>query len=220
MVLWPERRERPHPRQRAFTTKDGLARDLPRFAPGIRLTSHQSLLFTDVAEANRAAIEQILHATWRKAIERDIKRSSLVDGVRRVAHVRIVDYRGRAGATRRDRRPRGRAARLGLSQETFTVRMTGCPNGCARPYNSDIGLVGKAAGKYTVLLGGRLLGNRMNVIYKDMVPAEDLVSTLVPVLAYFKQDRQAGETFGDFCHRKGVEDLQEWAGGYADQVSA
>ncbi len=114
----------------------------------------------------------------------------------------------------------GELARLGLSQETFTVRMTGCPNGCARPYNSDIGLVGKAAGKYTVLLGGRLLGNRMNVIYKDMVPAEDLVSTLVPVLAYFKQDRQAGETFGDFCHRKGVEDLQEWAGGYADQVSA
>ena len=61
-------------------------------------------------------------------------------------------------------------AKLGLSSETFTVRMTGCPNGCARPYNCDIGLVGKAAGKYTVFVGGRLLGDRLNFIYKDMVP--------------------------------------------------
>ena len=85
--------------------------------------------------------------------------------------------------------------------------MTGCPNGCARPYNCDIGLVGKAAGKYTVFVGGRLLGDRLNFIYKDMVPAEEVVSTLVPLFAYFKQDRQPGETFGDFCHRKGVAEL-------------
>ena len=110
-------------------------------------------------------------------------------------------------------------ARLGLSSETFTVRMTGCPNGCARPYNSDIGLVGKAAGKYTVFLGGRLLGNRLNVNYKDMVPAEELVSTLVPVFAYFKQDREPDETFGDFCHRKGMADLLDWTSSYAAQAA-
>ena len=55
--------------------------------------------------------------------------------------------------------------RLGLADERLTVRMTGCPNGCARPYNADIGLVGKAAGKYTILLGGRTFGNRLNFIY-------------------------------------------------------
>ncbi len=81
-------------------------------------------------------------------------------------------------------------AKLGLSNETFTLRMTGCPNGCARPYNCDIGLVGKAAGKYTVFVGGRLLGDRLNFNYKDMVPAEEVVPTIVPVLAYFKHDRQ------------------------------
>jgi sulfite reductase (ferredoxin) len=102
-------------------------------------------------------------------------------------------------------------AKLGLDRETFTVRMTGCPNGCARPYNSDIGLVGKSAGKYTVFLGGRLLGDRLNVNYKDSVPEADLIATLVPVLTYFKHERTAGETFGDFCHRKGVEDLHAWA---------
>jgi sulfite reductase (ferredoxin) len=98
-------------------------------------------------------------------------------------------------------------ARLGLASEQFTVRMTGCPNGCARPYNCDVGLVGKARGKYTVLLGGRLLGNRLNFIYKDMVPEEELVSALLPAFVYYKQARDPGETFGDFCHRKGKEDL-------------
>ena len=92
--------------------------------------------------------------------------------------------------------------------------MTGCPNGCARPYNCDIGLVGKAAGKYTVFVGGRLLGDRLNFIYKDMVPAEAVVPTLVPLFVYFKQDRQPGETFGDFCHRKGADDLLAWATSY------
>jgi sulfite reductase (ferredoxin) len=57
-------------------------------------------------------------------------------------------------------------AKLGLSSEKFTLRMTGCPNGCARPYNCDIGLVGKAADRYTLFVGGRLLGDRMNFIYK------------------------------------------------------
>jgi sulfite reductase (ferredoxin) len=110
-------------------------------------------------------------------------------------------------------------AKLGLSRETFTVRMTGCPNGCARPYNCDIGLVGKTAGKYTVFVGGRLLGDRLNTLYKDLVPAEEIVPTLVPLFMYFKSDRQEGETFGDFCHRKGVADLTSWAEQFSLQTA-
>jgi sulfite reductase (ferredoxin) len=96
---------------------------------------------------------------------------------------------------------------MGLEDEVFTMRMTGCPNGCARPYNCDIGLVGKTAGKYTIYLGGRVFGDRLNVIYKDLVPAEEVISSLLDVFKYFKNDRQSGESFGDFCHRKGIEDL-------------
>ncbi|OYV86441.1 MAG: hypothetical protein B7Z73_11745, partial [Planctomycetia bacterium 21-64-5] len=111
-------------------------------------------------------------------------------------------------------------ARLGLSSERFTIRMTGCPNGCARPYNSDVGLVGKTAGKYTLFLGGRLLGDRLNFVYKDLVPEEQIASTLTPVLVYFKQDRFPGETFGDFCARKGADDLLAWTTSYeADTAS-
>ena len=93
----------------------------------------------------------------------------------------------------------------GCRARLFTLRMTGCPNGCARPYNCDIGLVGKTAGKYTIFVGGRLLGDRLNFIYKDLIPRGTSSPTLVPLFVYFKQDRQAGETFGDFCHRSGAE---------------
>ena len=97
--------------------------------------------------------------------------------------------------------------KLGLENEVFTTRMTGCPNGCARPYNSDIGLVGKTKDKYTIFLGGRVLGDRLNFIYKDLVPTDEVVPTLVPVLRYFKDARQDGESFGDFCHRVGKDAL-------------
>src|SRR5262249_35120094 len=109
-------------------------------------------------------------------------------------------------------------AKLGLSNERFTLRMTGCPNGCARPYNCDIGLVGKAAGKYTIFVGGRLLGGRLNYIFRDMVPEADVVPAIVPVLAYFKHAREDGESLGDFCHRKGKDDLVAWTDGYAAQA--
>jgi sulfite reductase (ferredoxin) len=200
--------------------KTALREICTRFAPGIRLTSHQSLLFTNVATENRQAIEQILR-------DHGAKLSNEISAVRRWSMACVAWPTCGLSITEAERALPGvidelevELARLGLSSETFTVRMTGCPNGCARPYNSDIGLVGKAAGKYTVFLGGRLLGNRLNEIYKDMVPAEELVSTLVPVFAYFKQEREPDETFGDFCHRKGMADLLDWTSGYAAQASA
>jgi sulfite reductase (ferredoxin) len=101
-------------------------------------------------------------------------------------------------------------ADMGLDRELFTLRMTGCPNGCARPYNADIGLVGKAKGKYTMYVGGTRLGTRLAFIFKDLVPFEDIVSTLRPLFEAFKRDRIEAETFGDFCTRVGNEQLNKW----------
>ncbi len=109
-------------------------------------------------------------------------------------------------------------AKLGLAADQFSIHMTGCPNGCARPYNCDIGLVGKAALKYTIRVGGNLLGTRMNFVYKDLVPQTEIVRKLVPLFAYFKTDRQVGETFGDFCNRKGKEDLERFADEHQKQA--
>jgi sulfite reductase (ferredoxin) len=98
-------------------------------------------------------------------------------------------------------------ADLELDKELFTVRMTGCPNGCARPYTADIGFVGKAKGKYTIYVGGSRLGTRLGFIYKDLIPLEELISTLKPLFVSFKQDREPGESFGDYCTRLGLEKL-------------
>lgn len=101
---------------------------------------------------------------------------------------------------------------LGLGRELLTVRMTGCPNGCARPYQSDIGLVGRSGDKYTVFVGGRALGDRLNFELRDLVPFAEIVPLLVPLLQSFQAERRQGESFGDFCHRVGKPALEELIG--------
>jgi sulfite reductase (ferredoxin) len=97
--------------------------------------------------------------------------------------------------------------RLGLEKESIVVRMTGCPNGCARPYQSDIGIVGRSGDKYTVYVGGRLLGDRLNFVLRDLVPFAELLPLLVPLLERYKRERHSGEGFGEWCQRVGVEGL-------------
>jgi sulfite reductase (ferredoxin) len=97
---------------------------------------------------------------------------------------------------------------LGLGGEKLSVRMTGCPNGCARPYQSDIGIVGRSGDKYTLLVGGNPLGDRLNFLLRDLVPLADIIPTLVPVLEHFREARRPGEGFGDFCQRLGAVKLQ------------
>jgi sulfite reductase (ferredoxin) len=184
-------------------------------APGIRLTPHQSILFTDLAPADRPRLETILR-------EHGVKLHDEISTVRRWSMACVAWPTCGLAITESERALPGIIDQLeveldglGLEDERFTVRMTGCPNGCARPYNCDIGLVGKAAGKYTILVGGRVLGDRLNFIYRDMIPAADIVPTLVPLLAYFKRDRAPGETLGDFCERKGLDDLLAWSEQYA-----
>lgn len=92
---------------------------------------------------------------------------------------------------------------LGLERETLGVRMTGCPNGCARPYQSDIGIVGRSGDKYLIYVGGRTLGDRMNYPLKDLVARGEIVATLEPLLRHFKEERRLGECFGDYCNRLG-----------------
>jgi sulfite reductase (ferredoxin) len=91
--------------------------------------------------------------------------------------------------------------------------MTGCPNGCARPYNADIGLVGRTLdvatgeGKYTIFIGGNQIGTRMNFVYKDLIPLSQIVRELRPLLLYYKQARCGADTLGDFCNRVGIDEL-------------
>ncbi len=183
--------------------------------PGIRLTAHQSLLFTDVAEQDRNTLEELLK-------RHNVPLSAEVSTARRWSMACVAWPTCGLAITESERALPGVIDQMedalhkhGLEREAFTVRMTGCPNGCARPYNADIGLVGKARNRYSIFVGGSRLGTRLNFLYKDLVPQESIVPTLEPLFAYFRQDRDNGEAFGDFCHRKGLEDLLAWSEQYA-----
>ena len=89
----------------------------------------------------------------------------------------------------------------GLAEEQIIVRMTGCPNGCARPYMAELGIVGRSPGKYAVYLGGNADSTRLGRLYHQNVKVDEMKATLGPIVARFKNEREAGEGFGDFCAR-------------------
>ena len=91
----------------------------------------------------------------------------------------------------------------GLHHDAILIRMTGCPNGCARPYLGEIGFVGRAPGKYNIYLGAAHDGSRLNKLYKPSVKAEDMVKELAPIIRRYATERQEGEHFGDFTIRAG-----------------
>lgn len=93
------------------------------------------------------------------------------------------------------------AADVGLAGEEIIIRMTGCPNGCARPYMAEIAFVGKAPGRYQIWLGGDIAGTRLNRVWKDMVKDADIENELRPLLERYARERSAGERFGDWAAR-------------------
>ncbi|KAK4049151.1 Sulfite reductase [NADPH] subunit beta [Microbotryomycetes sp. JL201] len=92
----------------------------------------------------------------------------------------------------------------GLRNDSITMRMTGCPNGCARPWAAEIAFVGKAPGSYLMLLGGGYYGQRLNKIYREAVGEQEILDILKPMIKSYALERNDGEHFGDFVIRKGI----------------
>ena len=92
----------------------------------------------------------------------------------------------------------------GLGKEAITIRMTGCPNGCARPYIAEIGLVGKGPDNYNLYLGAGFVGDRLNRLYRENVDEKAIIAALDPLFARYAAERGEGERFGDFAIRAGV----------------
>ncbi|KAJ3021703.1 hypothetical protein HKX48_007989 [Thoreauomyces humboldtii] len=92
----------------------------------------------------------------------------------------------------------------GLRDDAISIRMTGCPNGCARPQIAEIGFVGKAPGTYNMYLGGGFSGMRLSKLYKESVDEKEILKSLEPLLQRWGKERVDGEHFGDWCIRAGI----------------
>jgi sulfite reductase (ferredoxin) len=203
--------------ERGYALASGLREFFERYRTPARLTCQQSILLADIEPAWRGDVEKWLETHGIASVESisTVRRWSMACPALPTCGLAVTEAE-RALPGILDQLEQ-ELERLGLAQERFTVRMTGCPNGCARPYNADVGLVGRSAlihedgtpgpGKYTIFLGGRTVGDRLNTEYKDYVPYDQVVSELVPVLLRFKSERMPGESFGDYCDRVGVENL-------------
>jgi sulfite reductase (ferredoxin) len=195
----------------------GLRAIFQTYAINARLTCQQSILLTDIRPEWRRPVEGLLAEYGIATVEEvsTVRRWSMACPALPTCGLAVTEAERALPGILDDLEVE--LATLGLESERFTVRMTGCPNGCARPYNADVGLVGRSAeknpdgtnspGTYTIFLGGSTLGDRLNVLFKDYVPYDQVVAELVPVFGRFKAERFPGEPFGDFCHRLGAEAL-------------
>jgi len=104
--------------------------------------------------------------------------------------------------------------KMNLTDEEVLIRMTGCPNGCARPYMAELAFVGDGPKSYQVWLGGSPVLTHTAFPYMSRMKADDMEKTLEPVLAMFIQNRTPFEAFGDFCTRVGAEAIEKYAESY------
>ena len=187
----------------AFPTKTGL-REIAKIHDGeFRMTANQNLVIANITDAKLPEITALLEKyNLLKSHEQSALRLhsiacvalptcglALAESERYLPHV-ITDLEETLEET-------------GLRHDAITIRMTGCPNGCGRPFISEIGFVGRSPGKYNVYLGGGFHGQRLNKLYKESVAGEDIKALLSPIIKDYANKREDGERFGDFVIRAG-----------------
>jgi sulfite reductase (NADPH) hemoprotein beta-component len=181
--------------------KTALRQVVEQFQPEIRLTPGNNLILANLAPEHQAAITRLLAGHGVKVAEQGSR-------LRRASMACVSLPTCGLGLAESERylpdlisQIEKLLAETGLGGEEITIRMTGCPNGCARPYMAEIGLVGKSPGRYQVYLGGNEASTRLNRLWRDVVKDADLVNELRPLLTRYAQERAAGERFGDWCAR-------------------
>jgi sulfite reductase (NADPH) hemoprotein beta-component len=168
---------------------------------GFRITPNQNLMVANVPTGKQAGIERIAREAQLLAPWSGLRRNAMACVALPTCGLALAESERYLPdlATALEEK----LAAHGLSADDIVIRMTGCPNGCARPYLAEIGLVGKAPGRYNLYLGAAYDGSRLSKLYAEDIGHEAIVAALDPVFAAYASDRQAGERFGDFCIRAG-----------------
>ena len=186
----------------------GALRAIAGLGIHFRITPNQNVYLVDVGPALREQVDAILAG-------HGVERPEEVAGLRRLAMACPALPTCGLAITEAERvlpalidEIQALLAELDLGDAVPTVRMTGCPNGCARPYVAEIGLVGDAVDRYQVWLGGDSAGTRLATAVAERVHRDDLPGVLRPVLERYRAERHAGEGLGDFVTRAGIDRLE------------
>ena len=167
----------------------------------IRVTPNQNLIIANVAKDKRKEIEDLVAEHRMTGRSTALRRNSMACVALPTCGLALAESE-RYLPSLIDALDE-RLAAHGLSDDDIVIRMTGCPNGCARPYIAEIGLVGKGPGRYNLYLGAAFDGSRMNKLYAEDLDHDGIVAALDPIFAAYAADRQKGERFGDFTIRAG-----------------
>lgn len=204
----------------SFQLKTALKVIIERFQLPMRLTANHNIILYEIEPQDQQAIEAILkeHGIITNPAEIDpLTRYAMACPAWPTCGLAITESERILPSV--IERIRALLNRLGLSKEQFVIRMTGCPNGCARPYMAELGFVGSAPNSYQLWLGGTADQTRLARPYLDKMAIDDLEKVLEPIFVYFQQDQQNNETFGEFCHRVNFPALQAFSATYTPKMT-
>lgn len=184
--------------------KSALHEIISTYKPNISLTADQNIILYDIDPAIRKNIDDLLvkyniktrdqitdvHRFFLACVAMPTCGKALAEA-ERVANPLIVDFEKLMD-------------KHGIKNDKIAIRITGCPNGCARPYVGDIGIVGRTPGFYALYIGGDFEGTRLNTKLLDKVPYEKMMEVFDVLFAKYVAGRSNNEGFGDFSHRVGV----------------
>jgi sulfite reductase (NADPH) hemoprotein beta-component len=184
-----------------YRLKSGLRRVVEQFQPDLRLTPSQNILLVNVKPDDRDGITRTLaeHGVPVENQASVVRRASIACPAMPTCGLALAESERVMPDVLT--RLESLLAESGLQDEEIVIRMTGCPNGCARPYTAEVAFVGKAPDKYNLYLGGNHSGTKLCALYKESIKTEDIVNELRPLFSRFARERNGAERFGEFCQR-------------------
>ena len=190
-------------------SRTGLRKIIEELRPQVRLTAQQNVILAGLEPSQRPRVEQLMAEHGIAAVEaipRAIRYAMACPAIPTCGLAVAEAERALPGLIRQ---LTALLDEIGLGEERISFRMSGCPNGCSRPYLGDVGFVGTTLGKYDVMLAGDFDGTRLNRLYAPNVPIAEIPALLRPIFLEFRSGHDAGQGFGNWVERVGFEALRE-----------